>query len=912
MKLAKPFRMPVIITPDSDVLSVTYTTSPYNRIVVYDALPGSDTAYYGNTVLSGFDRELVRAVSLSLRTSFWQFMSSFLCVDALQPAYLINMPFSFVEGACATAGSYGGGTLLDDRAMLQLLSQAKLEGAFPTWMQAAGSRDIYPGEKLAQAAGSAFAAYLQQRYGMQQYVNYWHAAGDVHMFSLAAGIFETVYNEELSKVWNDFKESVPLPPDLSAMDETDAATTELFPGERDSLASHIVSGPYGTIWYDAARNEVAMLTPEKKKAVLFIATDVSRLSLSADGAYLAVTYRSEGVRSQFVKYKVRIYNVPGRTFLRYTHELRDGSVITYSDGTLAVAGIYTRSQRAELRVYRIDSDADSALLYARAFPEGMIPYLTLSSSKGRVSCLVINGGSTVLFSADCSDGTEWNWTLPYVITDMQYSGASILFSYLPDTAGSFSRLGYVSLDDRGQPVSLHIQSGDVSGGIHSPALRGADIIYSAYKASHFELRAVPLGALSCSEERIEANGTAVPVFAPETVPSVERRTVTLPDGSEKHKKMLGDYDIKGYNPLPYMFRGTWIPMLPLSGFSLDDSAYSLAPGIGLTYLTQSDPTDSTEGVLSFSTAFADPATNYLTFNNNFTLSAYVTNSSLPVDLAAGGTWQVTNSGDYTLQALFGAKWVIPLDMTYQTLSFTAKQLYSVSTSYTDSDTGITEKKSGWTALSEAFSDNRFSLGAAYSNYHQAGISAYEQLGFATGLTLSLDYDSQKVTKDESGSTDPNKISFELDFGFKIPRLLPLPYMNNFVLSLPLTVHSQWYGESGTSCETYAEVLIVGWESQFGIPVVNAYFRRMGLKAGYDLQLTYDTLTLPEPDLRNAGDYFEVLRHASWNDYVYLTTDAVLSPVAGFMTAMQITTGMQYRYYVRKNEFRLAFVINVKM
>ena len=108
------------------------------------------------------------------------------------------------------------------------------------------------------------------------------------------------------------------------------------------------------------------------------------------------------------------------------------------------------------------------------------------------------------------------------------------------------------------------------------------------------------------------------------------------------------------------------------------------------------------------------------------------------------------------------------------------------------------------------------------------------------------------------------------------------------------------------------MLVVGWESQFGIPILNLYVHRMGLKAGYNFELNYDTVALPEPDLRNISDYAEVLKAATWNDFVYLCSDAVLSPVVGFMTSIQITAGMQYRYYVRKNTFGLTAVISVKM
>jgi len=910
LKLQKFFRMPVVISPDSDVLSVTYSASPYNRIVIYDAMPDAENAYYGNTVLNQFNREVVRGVSLSIRSPAWQFLSSFLSIDALQPAYLLNMPLSFVEGICSTMGNTDDADCLNDWASLQLLSQAKLENKFPTWMQASGVRDIYPGKKTAQAAGSAFAAYLQQRWGMQQYVDFWHASGDVHLFALTAGIFKTVYNVDLRDAWKDFEDTIPLPSDIEEMKVLDSCSTAVFPNDQDGLAKYILQSPYGAIWYDDARHEVEMLTSGNKKIRLFTATDVTHLSLSADGQYIAVSYKAEGCRNHFVKQRVRIYDVPGRTFLHDDFPLRDSCIIKNADGTFAVAGIYPAVQHAELRVYRMD-DNDN-ILYQRAFPPDVIPYITVSPHTGTIACLALCENKLTLFSANIDDGTERSWTLPYMITSLQCTDEKMMFTYLPEEPGSFSRFGYIQLDNDGMPVSLSLQNTDVSGGIHDPAAADGVLMYSAHKASYFEIRTIPFDKLSFETEEIEERKSQLPRFDPEDIPVIEKKETTDSFGITKTKKFLNDYQLNGYNPLPYMFRGTWIPMLPLYQFSLDDSEYQLAPGLGVTYLTQSDPIDSTEGVLSFSAAFADPATNYLTFDDDYTFSAYVKNSSLPVDIALGGTWQFTNDGDYTLQALGAVKWLVPLDMCYHNLSFSVKELFTLSTSYKDTDTEVTEKIAAWSPLWEAYKDNCFSLTGAYNNYHQAGISAYEQLGFETDVTLVLDYDSQKTTEEDDGITDPSRIGFVIKLGFKLPHLLPFPYLNNFVIGMPFSFQSQWYGVSGTSCDTNAEVLIVGWESQFGIPILNLYLHRIGLKAGYDLQLNYDTVTFPEPDLRNISDYIDVLKSATCNDYVYLRTDAVLSPVVGFMTSLQVTAGVQYRYYIRKNTFGLAAVISAKM
>ena len=62
------FRIIVVISPDSDTLSVKYTASPYNRIVIFDAVGRLETSSYANGLLDLFAHEVGRAVSQSVRS----------------------------------------------------------------------------------------------------------------------------------------------------------------------------------------------------------------------------------------------------------------------------------------------------------------------------------------------------------------------------------------------------------------------------------------------------------------------------------------------------------------------------------------------------------------------------------------------------------------------------------------------------------------------------------------------------------------------------------------------------------------------------------------------------------------------------------------------------------------------------
>ena len=70
-------RMPVYIEPGISVLNAHFSPYPYDHIVLYDTLPSDgDLANNTDSLLAVFYHELTHALSLTIRTPFWQFMSS--------------------------------------------------------------------------------------------------------------------------------------------------------------------------------------------------------------------------------------------------------------------------------------------------------------------------------------------------------------------------------------------------------------------------------------------------------------------------------------------------------------------------------------------------------------------------------------------------------------------------------------------------------------------------------------------------------------------------------------------------------------------------------------------------------------------------------------------------------------------
>jgi len=89
-----------------------------------------------------------------------------------------------------------------------MLAEAKSEGNFPSWLDAVGARDIHPAS-ISKVASSAFAAYIQSRFGLEKYRKFFEETGKVKFFKVTAGIFREVYGKNINEVWNDFENSIP-------------------------------------------------------------------------------------------------------------------------------------------------------------------------------------------------------------------------------------------------------------------------------------------------------------------------------------------------------------------------------------------------------------------------------------------------------------------------------------------------------------------------------------------------------------------------------------------------------------------------------------------------------------------------------------------------------------------------------
>ena len=780
------FSMPVIISPDSAVLKVTYTNRPYNRIVVFDSVSlaagkGGTAASRFLTLEKLFYHEIFRAISCSVRSPLNHLIYKTVGGDGFQPVSLLNLPFSFVEAYSNLAeNAYDNDTAIEDfkdSYYQQLLIQAKLEKKFPSWFQAISVRDIHPGKDICYAAASAFAAYLMQTYGVEKYAEFWNECGKLQLL-LLAGIFYKVYGRSIDSVWKDFRDSVPLPSDMEEMLALEKESREIMELDSQGLFEHIFYTNYGIIWYDGIRHEVDIFDFNgslKLRQLLFLADDIEEMSLSPDGRYLAVSFSRGTLRDEFKEVVTRAYDIKKREFLDLKLNLQDAGFALDDKGNLCLAGISVERKIPVLELYTFpceenNEDEEPVLIYEKVFDGKEIPHSINPCGKGRLCYLLEKSGEQTLvaeafsLSDDSGEPSLKEWKLyeengsPILASGFRFEntskGPAYAFSFVsdsPDSEGQLSRSGFIFLNKAFEPESLVIQEGNINGGVYYPVIAADKFFYSSRKFSHNELRFLPLSALSFSAGRIEA---------------VEKFEANLEEAGESplvqslFEDTSGRYSLSKYNFIKYLMHISVLPMIAIRDITFDDGSV-LWPALGLTLSSDSDPMRNTEFALSAAADFLDlylerqinateeekkaQARLYSDKEKRFSLAAYIKNSSTPVDIEGGSIFYLSPKGQYDFKNLAKTSWKIPVGPILRDIDFSISSVYTISTDYYDSNkSDVYPSLAGWTSFSKAYQLFEVDAAAKYSNSHQYGISKYERRGLTFGARMYAMWDVNEM------------------------------------------------------------------------------------------------------------------------------------------------------------------------
>lgn len=943
LKAEKDFRIIVVISPDSDSFSVSYSANPYNRIIIYDAVPDNDDMSYEDMILGAFYREVLSAVGQSIKSGFWRFMTDFLGVDSLQPTSLLNLPYSFVKGISSLEAE--NADTLNDSYNLQLLMQAKTEGRFPSWVDCAGSRDIYPGDQLSEVCGVAFAAWLQQRYGVKKYIEYWHECGKVYFIFFTQTIFKKVYGINLDDAWKEFTASIPVPEVNEDGYLFMKNSASIIPDISKTLPSKLIASPYGIVWYDDLTKEVRIFNPEEPErgaSYLFALDFVTKLSCDVSGRFVAVSYEKNKYRSNIKSCATVLYDLKRRRFIREDYKLRDSCIITVN-GVYAVAGIYAEDKNSELRVYysedindilydetrnKIYDDIDDDLIFKRPFSRSIVPYSLTRGPDGTVVSLVKGGTKKILFSVNIKTKEENAFIISEdtlgeknqlrnslgFLNTVSEDGSEFSFNYIPQNEISFYRAGWLTVNKNMVPSEIYLQNMDIAGGIYCPNFINSKVYFISKGSFSNQIKFAPEEFLSFEEKEF----SAIPV-------SIEFYEETDPDDVE----LFSDSD--RYNPFRYMFHGTWIPMMPVKEMSVKDGT-SMFPGIGVTYFTQSDPLTNNEITFSVGFGFAkldfqnlvNPTKETLTkfqsqmteFDDDIVGAVYLKNTTTPVDLVLGSFFKFDWKGQYDFQLMAGTAWDLDLGLSFGNLGFDITTLFNTSTVNKDvTSSSAFDKLFHWPSFFDAYTKFDFNFSIIYSNIHQVGFSPYELSGIKidSAFTSLWDSEDRDGKKNILLSLFPSFVGFPLLVECKVPRMTPLANDNGWILSVPATIKSGLFYEKGNTFNLDSELLLIGKEVQLGTSILNLFVSRFGLFAGYDLAFDYPLKSDLSPDIRHLTSLQKVVNHSFLNDKFYIRANLVASPVIGKLSKIGMEANFEFVKPVRNpKEFQFNFAMKFNM
>ena len=85
-----------------------------------------------------------------------------------------------------------------------------------------------------------------------------------------------------------------------------------------------------------------------------------------------------------------------------------------------------------------------------------------------------------------------------------------------------------------------------------------------------------------------------------------------------------------------------------------------------------------------------------------------------------------------------------------------------------------------------------------------------------------------------------------------------------------------------------------------------YFGRVGLKAGYELQLKYDTSKVLQPDIRRKNYAGEILSDTYGKDSFYFLLNLDFTTSIGFSTASMFSIENKFAFYPKTNGFLYSF------
>lgn len=882
---SEPFgRFPVSITRSVESLNGFFSPFPYNMIVLYLAEPDSaEMESYSDTVLSVFYHELTHAVTLNLKSPLFKKLSR-IFGDFATPAAL-SMPYFWIEGAAvfSESSTEKNDGRLKNPFFTELLIQAKLNDAagikkIPSWRDVAGARDTTPCGSDRYVFGACFAEFLVEKYGMEKYSELWKNAGEATFLSFAAGVFEKTYGTKIDDEWKEFKNSIKIPEFLNEKENS----SRLLSKKKAEIRAFDVfidekSGGKKIAFYDSVSHAVFLLESGgendlKKPKKLFSALGIKKLYFSGDGKNLLVTRLTA---KKTVKIQKGVFNLKSK---KYKILKNPDDEAAFNSGKKVAA--QKNGLNWEISLKQPDSGEEKYSPGEKIILEN--PHLAKIDGENifvSFSWAFFNDENSELFSGSlpkCGvlkiDLESGNGVF-YLQKNGIFAGKTlhgVNYAALFEVSGEKTKFAAVLEDYESNPLYE----------IELPSLEDENS-WQKIAAVQTEKSS---GTLKTLQNEKKGIGTNLSEISSRDLENENPDFSEAFDSKEDSDLNPENLRIEKYSSLPYLFKGTKIPLgfVPVKNSDFETESTGI---LGATYMTTKPYLDDLialsagydpyfrDGGISLSYSGSDSSKNF-TFETAAVFDKKIfkqASGSIDFSKVFWRGLASSFSGGISANAIYGRESENDALITVE--SKEEKETFDGS-----------YWKNGF------FGQSKLYLG--FSNLRQTGKNVHCISGFSFVPFLDFEKKNYKIEFKKDGGSKVCKTDYEteekyLNAGasavFRIPFVAPLAFQASLFPSSSYFL----YGAARANLFTF--------EIQKGIPALSLYAARFDLMLSYSGKISY-----------SHGDFFDIaksyeiassIKKDDYSDCVSLGAFFTLSPNTGYMadSSVQFQLGAYFDF-----------------
>ncbi|WP_300366148.1 TreP protein [Brachyspira sp.] len=460
-------KIAITITPDFNLFNSAAMIIPYSSLILYDTNLDENFTSYNNNFESVFIHELTHLLTMAsentgLATKVMGNWASFVHINA--------MPF-MIEGAPVSMESLTGFGRANDPLVKQRLRQDIFEGNFRTPIQASYLWTKRPYGNIYYEYGGLFSKYLQERFGMEKYNEFWNRMQTKLHFSFfiynsgVYGAFQKVYGIKFIEAWADFQNSLVLE-NINPSEDMRVNNKETFINDIYSYNNRVyyIDANIGALYsYEEKRNN--QNNKKDLKVEFLIDRSSESLDISEDGNNALIV--SLMYNGGLYKYIVKEYdlNKKRRTKrkwfdLQYARYFKNGIIGVSKDLHNSILIYINENNEKEILIPANDNFGYSS---PAVIDDDNIALIV--TEKGVKHIAIFNYNNKSIKYIETQDNT-----LNYVRT-LRHSNNKLLFSY--NNNDKYYKLGEIDLNNN----SMKLYPKDYSGGVFSAVYAGENIYY---------------------------------------------------------------------------------------------------------------------------------------------------------------------------------------------------------------------------------------------------------------------------------------------------------------------------------------------------------------------------------------------------------------------------------------------------